>query len=233
LLAATAMRRHDGLCFNQRYFHELAPLAAMTFAWTLERVHWRASAFVLGGVLGSMASCAILLMIPTLPLRDVAILKFPLLLAVASVVTLWLALRNPAYARLLSCLAGACLAWSLLVHVIDDVPAARAARTRAVRGTVALRKVLPQRAALLVWGYFRNYASPLQLDRDLVIADAARDGGKDAALLVDAWLAQGRPVFVVANDYPRAAFELAVQGHSVTLSSEDGITLARISEQAL
>src|SRR3712207_8344718 len=38
LFRSAGFVRHDGLCFNQRYFLELTPLVALAFAWAFEEV---------------------------------------------------------------------------------------------------------------------------------------------------------------------------------------------------
>jgi hypothetical protein len=105
-------------------------------------------------------------------------------------------------------LTAAALAWSLLVHLGEDVAASRGHRSRNHENAQALAAALPPRAALLAdWGEGVDAAGPLWLDsgRDLVVVDVARDRGTTAGELIAALQAQGRPIFVFGRLEPETA----------------------------
>jgi hypothetical protein len=189
--AASSFARTDGLCFNQRYFIELLPLAAMAVGIALGSVVGR-RAWLLGGALGGVLLAWGLLQADV---HDAAVVRArlyaPVALAAALLVA-W-ALRRRA-AGALAVALGASLGWALTVHLGEDIPESLRRRARnAVRAEEA-RPVIPARAALLEYG--SNAFGPLQLDHDLVILDARVDSGEDAPKLIASLRARGRRILL-------------------------------------
>ena len=200
--------RHDGLSFNARYFLELLPFGAVAFAWALDgHLPRKATPFAVGAAIGAGLAAAVLFATPlmggpSVPMwvvRQIAILKLPLMLA-AVLASVWL-LDAAGYRRpsLLFGAAGMCLGWGLLLHLSTDVGMAQFMRSNNRARTRALASVLPDRSALLAhWGN-ADAAGPVLLGRDVVVLDVAADEGSDARTLVDQLLAQNRRLFVLGD----------------------------------
>jgi hypothetical protein len=111
VLALAGTRRHEGFAFNQRYLLELLPIAAVGFAWALDGLVARPRWLMGGAILGS--ALVLFILIGTsgtsesrdrlFILRQLAVLKLPLLLAALLGGFWWLA-RSRAH---LSNLSGA------------------------------------------------------------------------------------------------------------------------------
>ncbi|MGE0704133.1 MAG: hypothetical protein AB7P22_09390, partial [Vicinamibacterales bacterium] len=190
--AVAGVDRSEGLAFNQRYLLELLPLAAIAFAWSLDKRRLSLRSFQIGAVIGGMLVLIIILGTPIgggpgVPLwvaRQLAIFEVPLVLA-AIVGTAWLLDRFGYKARLpLAAAAGACLAWGLMLHLSHDLVTSRWRRGLNLARTETLAEVLPNRSALVTYWGMKDAAVPLLFDHDLIILDAHADGGRDAPILI-------------------------------------------------
>ena len=200
--------RHDGLSFNARYFLELMPLGAVGFAWALDaRVPARAGPLAIGAAAGAGLAGVILFATPivggpSIPLwtvRQLAILKTPLVLA-GLVASVWLmdvfGRKRPA---LLLGTVGACLSWGLILHLSTDVGMSQFMRAGNLARTRALAKVVPDGSAVVAhWGH-KDAVAGLLLTRDVVILDVRADDGKDAPGLIRELLARQRRVFLLKD----------------------------------
>ena len=204
--ASQGFGRTDGVGFNQRYFLELVPLAAIVLAWTTEAAG-ESPLKIMG--YGAAASALIAVAITMGPdestFRQLALLRVPLALAIA-LVAAWVGTRwiGP---KAWSALLGATLAWACVVHLTDDVRVSRALREYNAMRQHMLESVLPERSALIAPGHFKDAAAPLRFDHDLVVVDPAIDGGHDTPRIVSELLAQKRRVFVDVSELSPATFE--------------------------
>jgi hypothetical protein len=210
-------RRFDGLCFNQRYFLELVPLAAVALAWAAERCHFRAGALAGGAALGALlAAMPLALWPPTEGIRQMLLLKLPLILASLTLVAwAWARMRpRPLIQACLSVVLGASLGWSAAVHLGEDLAASRAIRQWRQTQHDAVAGVLPAGGKSAVFAYWgsKDGLGPLQLDHDVVIADPWIDKGADAHRLAGELLAAGRRVFVLVEGMPKRIFDIIVDG---------------------
>jgi hypothetical protein len=233
--------RHDGLSFNARYLLELLPLGAVAFAWALDgRLATKAAPLEIGAILGGGLVAIVLFSTPlvggpSVPLwtvRQFAILKTPLLLAVL-LGTLWLMdVFGKGRPALLLATVGACLGWGLILHLGTDVGMSQFMRARSLTRTRVLAEVLPDRSALLAYWGNSNPAGPLLLGRDVIVLDVAADEGSDAPALVKHLLAQNRRAFVIDDGMTPALFRRISQHAQVvpTGSALPIVELRRHSE---
>jgi len=206
--------RHDGWCFNQRYFLELMPLLSIGVAMALaERsVHWRNLA--IGAAIAVALGTTVCFFDPSGIFRQIFLLRVPMLIA-ATLIVCWVLARFVTRIQMgfVSAILGACLGWALIVHLRDDLPASRGLRERNLAALKAMRTSLPaDRPAALVayWGTKDAYG-PLLLERDLVIIDPWIDGGRDTKMLIAQMQAQGRAIYVIAR-MPRELFTSLLDG---------------------
>ncbi|MGD8861387.1 MAG: hypothetical protein PVI30_15365 [Myxococcales bacterium] len=228
--AVAGYRRVDGICFNERYFLELVPLCALSLAWGV-RGQLRRTPLLVGGLLGSTL-CALVLRAADRGLHERALLWLPLVLSAALVASyLWPRGRVEMRARLISASLAAALAWSLVVHVGDDVRASRIVRGRMAHVTTVLDQALPRhgRLALFTLGYWSNAAAPLELSREVVILDALRDQVRDAPRLVGEALSSGRRVFVLENGFSPGELKRMAAGRPVRRVQHQGLALLEIT----
>ncbi|MEE8137535.1 MAG: hypothetical protein V3T81_01480, partial [Thermoanaerobaculia bacterium] len=224
--------RTDGLCFNQRYFLELVPLAAVALAWTLERYDLQRLWFLLGLLVSSAGALLVLQAAPSAAFEQIAVMRLPLALALLLAAS-WALAHFTRRAHALSLMLGASLMWAGAAHLADDLPASRVPRSLHYNGTRALEKArLEEPAAIFTWRGTRNVASPLQLKRDLVILDVARDAGRDAPQLVEELLQRGRHVYVIVNSLPGPLLQQMIDGRPVRSASSDGVHLVEILAEA-
>ncbi|MBF8248646.1 MAG: PMT family glycosyltransferase, 4-amino-4-deoxy-L-arabinose transferase, partial [Bacteroidetes bacterium] len=80
MIAFAGFARHDGMSFNQRYFIELLPLAAISLALILDGFEMKIAHLVLGFVVGILF-VFLTLQAPSPFIRNMAQLKLPLILA--------------------------------------------------------------------------------------------------------------------------------------------------------
>lgn len=228
LFAAAGVGRSDGLCFNQRYFLELVPLAAVAFAWALDGVRIERPWLLAGGLIGAGGALAALGAGGSdSPLRQVLLLRLPLALAVA-LVGCWALARRPGAPRAISLAAGACLAWALGVHLGDDLPAARSLRRQNAFLNAVYARALPDRAALIAYGGLKDAAGPLQLDRDLVILDPHNDQGETLPALLADFRRDRRRVFLVASGFPPALLQSLLRAYEARPVVERPVALLEI-----
>ncbi len=203
MFAVVGAKRTDGICFNQRYFLELVPLASLALALEMERYRFSRPALrvgVPGGALvAAFLASAVLGFMPDTA-RETALMRVPLVLS-AGLVACWVWAARGRGASALAIMLGACLAWSLAVHLGDDVSASRRRRADTALLSESLRARLPGSSAIVTWTVYRNVAAPLQLDRDLIIIDASRDHGRDAPRLIGQLMKQERRVFLLASGF--------------------------------
>jgi hypothetical protein len=201
LFAVAGFGRTDGFCYNQRYFIDMIPMAAVVLAWAAERVPLRYWPLASGALLGVSLSAGLYLMPATSLVRQRALMNLPLLLALL-LFGLWLAGRRGRLGSAFSLLLGAALAWSLVVHVLDDVVASRIIRARKLGTAQQLARVLPDQPSAVISQFplVVNFC-PLMVRRDLVIADATLDHGNTIPRMVEELLAAGRRVFIFADRY--------------------------------
>ncbi len=223
-LAAAGSRRTDGLCYNQRYYLDLMPLAAVAFAWGAEPLLRRRRA-LFAGICGAVLVVLALLFLPLPPgLVHLAVLDVPLVLALLLSLG-WAVSRRPAGSgmgatgALAAVAAGLCLGWSLALHLGDDLHASRGRRAQSAAQVALIEPHLPDGAAVFVWWGNKDSLGPLLLDRDLVVADPWMDGGETAGELTATWLAAGRRVLVVGGMPPTILGALA-DGHAVSRREE-------------
>jgi hypothetical protein len=226
--SAVGLARTDGFCFNQRYFLELVPLAAVALAIVLDAHPLQRGALLAGAALATLAAAGTLRLDPSDPLRHDLISLLPLLLAVL-LLGGWRLAEQRQSRHLLSAGLAACIAWAFAVHVGDDLPASRTLRQRAAAEMTALAPHLPAGAAVFTWGAHRNAVAPLQLDRDLVILDALRDRGRDAPRLVRALLARQRRVFVVTAGFPPDVLGAMGDGLAIRFVLREPVPLVELS----
>jgi hypothetical protein len=207
LLGAFALQspaRTDGICYNQRYLLELVPALAVVLAWGLEASRPRWGWSLGGGVLGGLLAGLVLIAWPPAHgLRQLLLMKLPLLLAGSLVLAFALHRRGWGH-RLLWAALGASVGWALVLHLGDDMAA-----TRRIRGMnqeiqrLAAPCLPAEPSALVVDSGLKDAFGPLQVDRDLAIVVPWIDGGRDTPRLVDEALANGRRVFVLRPRLPQ------------------------------
>jgi hypothetical protein len=219
MFSASGVLRTDGLSFNQRYFLELVPLAAVAFAWLLDGSglldrtgtdagggRRRFGLLALGAVLGTSLAAATLLRPAPSPIRLNGLLHLPLALAVLALLG-WAICRRSRHCGTLALAVGACLGWSLAVHVGDDMAASRAIRRQNARLAAVLDPVLTDRSAYLAYWGAKDAVGPLLLDRDLVVLDVRNAGGRNTPSLVAALRARGWRVVALPAGFPPAVRE--------------------------
>jgi hypothetical protein len=212
--------RHEGAAYNQRYFLELVPIAAVAFAWALDGLQLRARPLAVGALWGLLPAVLFLQALTPGPVRSLALLKFPLVIAGALAVT-WIAARSRESARpALAGLAGVALGWGFMLHVGDDVAASRGVKRDRLAQTEALRRALPDRSGLVTYWGSRDAAGSLLLERNIIILDAHADEGRDAPALIGELLDQGRRVFVIQNGMPAEVLSRVYEGWEIGLSPE-------------
>jgi hypothetical protein len=202
--------RDEGYGFNQRYLLEILPFAAAAFAWALEGTGVRASHVLSGGLVGCGIAAAVWLSAPLIgdarnPMwiwRLRAIMKVPLLMS-AGLLLAWIAARRSGRAAgALAVLAGACVGWGLVLHLVDDVFPSHWTRRYHLARTQELQAVMPDHSALVAYWSTADAAGPLLLDRDVVIVDAHKDEGADAPMLMHALMGENRRVFLATEGVP-------------------------------
>jgi hypothetical protein len=227
LFAVAGFSRTDAICFNQRYFMELLPPMAVALAVAVE--HCRAPRRVLlAGGAGGVVLVALCLIPPAdSELRQLALLKLPILIAGALALG-WLLARKSH--GLLCCLLGLAFAWSLAVHLGDDLPASRRHRHRNRLLAEQIATVLPDAPVALFayWG-MKDSLGPLQLNRRLVVVDPWIDHGEDAPRLVRELLARNDRVVVLARGFPREIFQTMATGHRVSVLAPSPLRLLELS----
>lgn len=194
--------RHDGLCFNQRYFLELVPLGAIALGWGFDRLQLSIRPFLCGALLAALLAGVMLWLEPGSWPRTVLLMNVPLVLAAALLVAWAFAIRGKIAARLPAALIGASLVWSMGAHS-DDLRASRLLRGRNAERLEAYSSLIPENVAFFTFWGSKDALGPLLLERDFVIVDPNNSRGADTTMLVDALLDRGTPVLIDAATVPR------------------------------
>ena len=231
--------RNDGITFNARYLLELLPIGAMAFAWALDGLQVQRRPLAVGIGAGVLLVALILLGIPARgssdrwlwTMRQLAVLKTPLLLALLLTVAWFLARRTMRAPKALAVTAGICLGWAFMLHM-DDVVASQRVRRFYQDRTAKLAGVLPDHSAFIAWWGLKHAAVPLLFDRDIVILDAYSDNGKDAPMLIRHLLSDGRRVVLLANEFPPEVLEAVIGGFNVSPIEIPGHHLLELRSRA-
>jgi hypothetical protein len=216
--------RTDGLAYNQRYFLEIIPLAAIAIVVVLDRVGTKGFGF-LAGLVGSGLLFAAALMLPTRALYETAVLRVPLVLAVLIVVAFIIARRKNIW---VSVLLGLCIGWSAFGHLFSDLPASRNRRLRNGAVWSSLEAQVPAHSAIFTLGRWREAAGALMLSRDVVILDSGADDGRDSGTLARELRAKGRPLFVLGNGFPLTTMNAIAGDDSLALVLREPVPLYRV-----
>ena len=209
-LCVAGYGRTDGGAFNQRYFLEMTPLAAVAFALLLERTRPLER---LPALIGAGLACLALAGVLTSGAPGSLKLWFVMLAPLAiGGLALFAWLRNDRIPQLLSIAVGAALAWGFTLHLLDDLPASRHQRTFNALRKEAVAHAFVEPAAVFAWSYNKDALGPLQLEQDLLIVESGYDEVGRLELLARSLAAQGRNVYVLANDMPPAIVQALVRG---------------------
>jgi hypothetical protein len=202
LFAYAGFIRNDGICFNQRYFLELVPLAAVAFALTLERRELPVKPLVAGAIVGAVVTFFLLRLDVASEIRQRVELDVPLRIALLLLFVYWLASRIR-IRWILPAVAAASVLWAAVIHLGEDLPASRLCRTGKLKTRREVEARMPQGpAALVVFGSWADVFGPTLVERDLVVANAAIDGGATLEPLARGFLAQSRRVFALGYRMP-------------------------------
>ena len=212
--AATGLTRSDGVAYNQRYFHEIMPFAALAMAWALERTNWKGNGFVLSAALGAAVAVVVCWGIPS-PMREVLIVRVPLVLAPLLIVT-WLLTKRAPKSRSLGVMLGVCLGWAMGIH-LGDISASYDRRALQVSVQASARQLLPADEPYAVFGNnaITHALAPLLLEHDVVVLDSARGGPKGTRALLKELFALDRRVFVVANNSGAGFLRFVTRSRSI------------------
>lgn len=230
VFAVSGMNRDDGLSFNQRYLLELVPLAAVAFAFSLDRLALQQRPFLAGAAPGVGLVLVILFGTPLVGspdmprwlARQIALLYLPLFMA-AALGVLWGAARSrPRVRPALAAAVGCCLGWALALHAFDDVLMSQNLRAHQRERTTALAALLPAGSALVTFGGSATPAGPLLFNRDLVILDTRADDGTDAPMLIQELLRRKRRVFLLDEGLPVDVRARVVSGLDVMPATQGG-----------
>ncbi len=205
VFAAALATRTDGLNYNQRYFLELVPLAAVAFAWALDGVPLDRPRLLGAFLVAGLAVCGMLFGLSQ-PLRLGIQMFLPLVLAVA-LVAVWAVARWRFRPRALALVVGAALSWAFFIHIAEDVREAQSIRAAKLTAARVLARTVPDRSALFVSGWLRDAAALLHLDREVVVVDPAADLAEMARPVALALAGTGRRVFVATNGISRGVVE--------------------------
>ena len=218
--------RTDGLCYNQRYFLEIIPLAAIAIALALDGLFLPIFSMVTG-LLGSGILFAMMLMLSSRPLYGMALSRIPLLLAVV-LVMVWIFRSRKVMHLILPFLIGLCIGWAMFVHVFDDLSASRTRRSRHAAQLAVMESTIPNHSALFAnWGS-KDAAGPLQLTRDVVILDTWADDGVDAVRLTHELEHQNRRIFVLTDYFPDLVLKGIVGKDSLAVVSRRTIGISEV-----
>ena len=218
--------RTDGLCYNQRYFLEIIPLAAIALAFALDGLILPVLPMV-AGLMGSGILFALTLILLSRPLYGMAISRVPLLLA-AVLVVVWIFQVKKVIRLIFPFLVGLCIGWAMFVHIFDDLQASRTRRSRHAAQLAVLESTIPNHSALFAnWGS-KDAAGPLQLTRDVVILDIWADEGADAVRLTHELELQNRRIFVLTDYFPDLVLKGIVDKDSLAVVSRHTIGISEV-----
>lgn len=124
---------------------------------------------------------------------------------------------------------GASFVWAIVVHIDDDLVASRDMRASTSVTVDILDAILPKNSPIAVFEWRTNgRLSFLQLDRDMVVLDAARDGGNDMRILASQLLERGRRVFVFTSFFPEKENALILSGFNTRSYTSRGLTVTEL-----
>jgi len=226
VLTFLAGGRTDGLSFNQRYFLELMPLAAVGLALSLDEFRPPVM-YAMAGMLGSGILFTMALVLPSHAWYELALLRVPLVLAILGAVS-WLFRTNNAGRAVLAAVLGLSVGWSALVHVFDDWSSSRTIRKRNAACVAVLESVVPDHSAIFTYGAARDAAGVLHLTGDVVVLDVSADDGKDAATLAHELRALNRRILVMTNVFPDDVMKNIAGGDSIRVLTTSVAGVAEI-----
>lgn len=230
--AVAGFARHDGVCFNQRYFLELMPVAAVAAAWFVEGRRPTAGALALGAAAGAILASRYLSIVDVGDRgRQILGLRAPLaiaaaLLACALASAFVPAARRAAATGLVGIFAMA-VAYSGVIHVGEDVAASRSRRSVKRDSVRLIDRVLPPgRNALVARRSAADMFAPLILDHDLAVLDTWVDEGASTERLVRELHSTGRRVFLVPSLMSQGFVEDLLRRFSARVALNDPRLLA-------
>jgi hypothetical protein len=216
MFSATGIYRTDGLCFNQRYFHEMVPLLAIALACAYAGLLRPGRVFVVGASAGALLAGVIVWPLEAESVvRQILLLRVPLAFALATLAVWWLARRRTEIALPATALLGASLAWALVVHVGDDLVASRLLRGSRWEYFQRLSPFLADGSAVFATGGVKDALGPALLDRDIVVLNPALDDADTARDLVVELLGAGRRVFIARDAFTEEQLRQTLVGLEV------------------
>lgn len=215
--------RSDGLAFNQRYFLEILPLLAIALLIVYDEMKPGILHLIIG-LLGAGFVYAIVLMLPSRSLHEMALLRVPLVLAFILLLG-WTLYGSTRMRFLMPVALGLCLGWSACVHMMDGLPASRSRRHRNAALLNGLEVAVPNHSAVFTYGGWRDAAGALVLTRDIVLLDAGADEGKDSGVLSKELAGQGRSIFVLGDVFPPGTVQRIVAEDSLVMKFSQPIPL--------
>lgn len=225
--------RTDGGAFNQRYFLEMTPFAAVALGLTVDGAKLQRQ-WILAAALVSLALVAFIL--PS-GLEGTTKLYFMMLtpvgLALCSLPA-WAMRQSPI---LLSIALGSTIAWGGAIHVFDDLRASRHQRSFNALRLDAMREAFVEPAAVFAFGKNKDAIGPLQFDQDLMVIETAYDEIPRLQMLAGELLARGRHVYIVANEMPEpimralAASAEAVSSRKVPVAGMEPLELLELTRR--
>ena len=226
--AFSGATRDDGFSFNQRYLLELVPLAAIAFAWSFEGTELRIRMLVVGGAVGVAVFLATVILAPAASTRFVLLMKVPLALASAALVTWAWSSASHLRRTVFACTIGLCLGWAVAVHLGEDLRGSHLSRSENLARTVALSPALTGGSVLVAYWGDKDAAVPLLFSRDLLVLDARADEGRDAPLLIEHLLGRGRRVFVLEDGFPSDVLRRVVGNFQAQPVRDEGVRLTEL-----
>ena len=133
----------------------------------------------------------------------------------------------------MSVVLGATLAWALMVHLADDLPASRSVRRSRYEYQKRLGPFLVDGSAVFARSGIKDALGPLQLQRDIVILNPALDEAVAMRETIDALLDGGRRVFLARNALPTEALEGTLAGLAVRYLGEPIVFLEVAKDKRL
>ncbi len=225
LFSWAGLERHDGWSFNQRYLLELVPLFAVTVALLVDTWEFEPQGMVIGGAIGmSLAAVPVVAAIPEHVFRQRALMFVPLVIAGALLIA---ACHNRGKRVRMGLLATA-VGWAFVVHLGDDMQAARGLRDHNGFQRRSVAQHLPNAPiAIVAMAPQKEAMCPFHLEHDLVMVDPVADGAEDLHDLTGELLAAGRRVFVMGG-LPQPWLAAIFQGRQVKMLSVRPLPFAEV-----
>lgn len=210
--------RHDGLCYNQRYFLELAPFLAAALACGLSGVSLNWRMMLLGGI-GILIP--LILWNPYSAEYPGIFMVAPLVMA-ALLMIAWLLPRSKAGVTMVALILGASMGWAFSVQLVDEIPSSRVIRNHNKFVGDVVGPVIEGPSAIFAWYGNKDAFGALQIDHDLVVLDPHADKGESADALAGALLDQKRRVYVYLPGMPPKILLEITRERELRLILEDG-----------